>query len=268
MKLSTNLKEQLYTKYGRWAVITGASSGIGRELTYRLCEAGLNVILVARSQSALEKIKSAVEKNYAIEAEAVVADLGKEELNKVFEATKNKQIGLFVASAGFGTSGNFIHNSVHSEANMIQVNCIALMELTYYFAQKFVEQKKGGIILLSSMVAFQGVPFAANYAATKAYVQSFAEGIYHELKPHGVDVLAAAPGPVKSGFETRANMKMDMFLTPEQIAIPILKALGKKMTVLPGFLTKFLVYSLRTVPRWGKIRIMKLVMSGMTKHQQ
>ena len=120
--------------------------------------------------------------------------------------------------------------------------------------------------MLSSMVAFQGVPFSANYAATKAYVQSFAEGIYHELKPFGVDVLAAAPGPVKSGFEKRANMKMDMFLTPEQIAVPILNALGNTMTIFPGGLTKLLVYSLRTVPRWAKIRIMKLVMSGMAKH--
>jgi short-subunit dehydrogenase len=80
--------------------------------------------------------------------------------------------------------------------------------------------------------------------------------------------LAAAPGPVKSGFEQRANMKMSMFLTPSQIAIPILKALGKKTTVLPGLLTKFLVYSLRTVPRWGKVRIMGKVMGGMTEHQR
>ncbi|UPT68195.1 MAG: SDR family NAD(P)-dependent oxidoreductase [Sphingobacteriales bacterium JAD_PAG50586_3] len=121
---------------------------------------------------------------------------------------------------------------------------------------------------MSSMVAFQGVPYAAHYAATKAYVQTFAEALAVELKPYGVDVLAAAPGPVKSGFSSRANMKMDLALTPEQVGVPILKALGRKTTVLPGFLTKLLVYSLRTVPRWGKIRIMKMVMGGMTQHQR
>lgn len=121
---------------------------------------------------------------------------------------------------------------------------------------------------MSSMVAFQGVPFAANYAATKAYVQSLAEAIARELKPYGVDVLAAAPGPVATGFGQRANMNMDMYLTPEQIAVPILKALGRQTTILPGFLTKFLTYSLRTVPRWAKVRIMEGVMGGMTKHQR
>ncbi len=121
---------------------------------------------------------------------------------------------------------------------------------------------------MSSMVAFQGVPYSANYVATKAYVQSLAEALAIELKPLGVDVLAAAPGPVESGFEQRANMKMSVSLKPSQIGVPILKALGRKTTVLPGLLTKILVYSLRTVPRWGKIKIMEKVMGGMTEHQR
>ena len=268
MKLSKKEKLRLQNDYGEWAVITGASSGIGKELTRLLCESGLNVVLVARNKEALDILKIEVEKNHGITAETIVADLGNAEFAEVYQSTKNKKVGLFVASAGFGTSGEFIENSVQTESNMIQVNCVALMQMTHFFAQKFVAQNKGGIILLSSMVAFQGVPFSANYAATKAYVQSLAEGLYHELKPKGVDVLAAAPGPVKSGFAARANMNMDMYLTTQQIGVPVLKALGRKMTVLPGNLTKMLVYSLRTVPRYFKIKIMKLVMNGMTKHQE
>ncbi len=91
------------------------------------------------------------------------------------------------------------------------------------------------------------MPYSANYAATKAYVHSLAEALAAELKLYGVDVLAAAPGPVSSGFEERANMKMSMSLKPTQVGAPILKALGRKATVLPGVLTKFLVHSLRTV---------------------
>ena len=121
---------------------------------------------------------------------------------------------------------------------------------------------------MSSLVSFQGVPFAANYAATKAYVQSLAEAIGEELKPFGVDVLAAAPGPVKTGFGQRANMNMDLALTAQDISLPILKALGRKQTVLPGLLTKVLTYSLSTVPRWGKVKIMQKVMGGMTSHQR
>ena len=151
---------------------------------------------------------------------------------------------------------------------MLNVNCKALFMLTHYFSKKFKQEKKGGIILMSSMVGFQGTPYTAHYAATKAYVQSLAEGLYHELKEKNVDVLAAAPGPVATSFAKRANMVMNGAMKPEDLSPEILKALGSKMTVLPGGLTKLLVYSLRTVPRWAKIRIMKLVMSGMTKHQQ
>lgn len=113
------------------------------------------------------------------------------------------------------------------------------------------------------MVAFQGVPNAAHYAATKAYVQSLAEALSEELQPFKVAVLAAAPGPVSSGFASRAHMNMGKALTPEEVGVPILKALGKQVTVLPGWLTKLLVYSLMTLPRWGKIKVMKKVMSGM-----
>jgi len=268
MSISNKLKHRISTNYGEWAVITGASSGIGKELTYRVCEAGLNAVIIARNQVALQAIQLDLEQKFGVKVEVVPCDLGNDEYQTVYEACRNKNVGLFIASAGFGTSGEFTNNSVHAESNMIQVNCTALMTLTHFFAQQFANQKRGGIILLSSIVGFQGVPFAANYAATKAYVQTFAEALYHELKPFRVDVLAAAPGPVRSGFEGRANMNMDMSLSPEQVGVPILKALGKRMTVLPGNLTKLLVYSLRTVPRWAKIRIMKMVMGGMTEHQR
>ena len=151
---------------------------------------------------------------------------------------------------------------------MLKVNCEAVLSLTHYYSQQFAQQKRGGIILLSSMVAFQGTPYAANYAATKAYVQSLAEALAVELKPYGVAILAAAPGPVETGFGQRANMKMSMSLTPSQVGVPILRALGRQSTVLPGLLTKLLVYALRMVPRWGKIKIMEKVMGDMTKHQR
>ena len=268
MNVSKKLKHKLQKKYGSWALITGASSGIGKELAMNIAACGLHTILVGRNESKLESLKSEIERRYSVEAIIIASDLGTDPIDKIIEVTTDKDIGLLVASAGFGTSGNFINNSVHAETNMLNVNCKALLELTHYCANRFVDKKRGGIILLSSMVAFQGVPYSSNYASTKAYVQTLAEGLYHELKPHNVDVLAAAPGPVTTGFGQRANMKMDMSLTPEQVAIPILEALGRKMTVLPGALTKFLVYSLRTTPRWGKIKIMKMVMGGMTKHQR
>jgi len=269
MQLSASERTRLKDNYGPWAIVSGASSGIGLEIVERLAESGLHLIIHARSENILQGIAKRLTSTHNIEVKVVASDISEPTgIQKLIETTQSLPIGLLVASAGYGTSGDFIHTSVHAEINMLRLNCEALLTLTHHFAQRFVAQKRGGIILMSSMVAFQGVPYSANYAATKAYVQSLAEALAEELKPHGVDVLAAAPGPVASGFGQRANMKMNMSLTPQQVGIPILKALGRNTTVLPGFLTKFLVYSLRTVPRWGKVKIMKIVMGGMTEHQR
>ena len=110
------------------------------------------------------------------------------------------------------------------------------------------------------------MPRAAHYAATKAYVQTLAEGLHIELAARGVDVIASAPGPIHSGFAARANMRMGFALKPEDVAQGTLNALGRKMTVRPGWLSKFLEAALK-LPRVLRVRIMKLVMGGMTKHQ-
>jgi short-subunit dehydrogenase len=147
------------------------------------------------------------------------------------------------------------------------VNCRAVAELSHVFGGRFARQRRGGLVLLSSLVAFQGVRRAANYAATKAWVQSFAEGLALELAPFGVDVLSSAPGPIRSGFGARADMKMSMALGPEAVATQSLAALPRGGTVRPGWLSKFLEWSLMFLPRWGRVRMMSLVMNGMTKHQ-
>lgn len=269
MKLSDKEKNRLKTNYGPWAIITGASSGIGLEITRLLASSGLNLVINGRNAEKLNDIEKEITSKYEIEVKVVAADVSENQgIEQVIEACRKRDVGLLVQSAGFGTSGSFLDTSLHAEKNMLRVNCEAVLSLTHYFAQQFKQKQKGGIILMSSLVAFQGVPYAANYAATKSYIQSLAEALAHELKPFGVDVLSAAPGPVNSGFGNRANMQMVNALKPEDVGAPILKALGRKTTVLPGTLTKILIYSLRIVPRWGKVRIMKMVMGGMTKHQR
>ncbi|MGV3597796.1 MAG: SDR family NAD(P)-dependent oxidoreductase [Bacteroidota bacterium] len=268
MKLTNTDKKRLFNSYGEWALVTGATSGIGRQIAILLASAGFNIVINARNENALLSLSKELEKSYQVKVKIACFDLATEDGVKKLIATCNEvNIGLLVASAGFGTSGTFITSSVQNEQNMLRVNCEAVLLLTHHFGKVFTSQQRGGIILLSSIVGFQGVPYAAHYAATKAYIQALAEGIYHELKPFGVDVLAAAPGPVKSGFGERADMNMKVALTTQQVAVPILKALGKRATVFPGALTKLLVYSLRTVPRSIKVLIMKQVMKGMTQHQ-
>lgn len=269
MQLSAKEKNRLLTNYGQWALITGASSGIGLELAIQLARAGFHLVIHSRQIDRLQEVEKLLKTISAVEIKVIASDAAEPEgIDKIIQATQGLAIGLVVVSAGYGTSGLFIDNSIHAEINMLKVNCEAVLSLTHYYSQQFAQQKRGGIILLSSMVAFQGTPYAANYAATKAYVQSLAEALAVELKPYGVAILAAAPGPVETGFSQRANMKMSMSLTPSQVGVPILRALGRQSTVLPGLLTKLLVYALRMVPRWGKIKIMEKVMGDMTKHQR
>jgi short-subunit dehydrogenase len=117
---------------------------------------------------------------------------------------------LLVQAAGFGTSGSFLRADPAAEIEMLRLNCEAVLKLSMHFAPRFADRGRGGIVLFASLVGRQGTPQAAAYAATKGYVQILGEGLHAELKPAGVDVLVCAPGPVSTGFASRANMVMGM----------------------------------------------------------
>ena len=254
-------------RYGGWAVVTGASDGIGRAFAVELAGRGYGVILAARRRDKLREVAGAVSARG--DARTIIADLDlaqPDSVSRLAELSRGMDVGLLVAAAGFGTSGDLIAGSLEDELAMIDVNCRAVAALAHTFGRRFAARGRGGIVLMSSLLAFQGVPRAANYAATKAYVQTLAEGLRAELAPRGVDVIASAPGPIRSGFEARANMRMSMGQAPEIVARTTLAALGRRTTVRPGWLSKSLEASLAPLPRWGRTRAMARVMAGMTRH--
>jgi len=257
---------RLHTHYGPWAVVTGATEGIGREFAVRLAEAGFHLVLVARRQDALALLAAELAGAHGIGARVEAIDLATDQgVADLIARTETFDVGLLVASAGFGTSGEFVDSALADELAMIDVNCRAVAALSHAFGGRFVARGRGGIVLMSSLVAFQGVPRAANYAATKAYVQSFAEALRIELRPRGVDVIASAPGPIHSGFAARASMTMGLAQTPRAVAGATLAALGRRGTVRPGWLSKLLEASLALLPRRGRVRMMGAVMAGMTR---
>ncbi|MEM1024196.1 MAG: SDR family oxidoreductase [Myxococcota bacterium] len=254
--------------YGPWAIVTGASSGIGRACAEQLAARGFSLLLVARRRERLEAFGTELEAAYGVQAQAVPADLSQsEEVFRVLRTSEALDVGLFVGAAGYGLSGEFVDGGLESELGMIDLNCRALAHMSHAYGRRFREQGRGGLILISSLVSFQGTPRSANYAATKAYVQSLAEALAHELRPHGVQVLACAPGPVATEFGERADMKLGRALDPGRVAQETLDALGRRDVVRPGFMTKFLLASLAFLPRSLRVRILGLVMKSMTAHQ-
>ena len=187
-------QRQWRSRYGPWAVVTGASGGIGRAIAVDLARRGLDLMIAARQQEDLEKLAEELDSRFATETRVLVGDLSRPETNeRLFAETLSLDVGLFVANAGFGTSGPFHRTPLEAELAMVDLNVRAVALQAHHFTKRFVDQRRGGLIFLSSIVAWQGVPRAANYAATKAYVQSLAEGLSREVRPLGVDVLASAP---------------------------------------------------------------------------
>jgi uncharacterized protein len=258
---------KLLKKYGSWAIVTGASNGLGKEFAIQLAKIGFNVVLVARRKNLLIELSNELENSYGIKSLPINLDLGHTDAaNMLDEMTSNLDIGLIVSNAGFGTSGKLIESEIDVEKNLVDLNCRSLMELSYIFGEKFTKKKRGGIILISSLLGFVGAAGSANYAASKAFVQSFGEGFHSEMKPHNVDVLTVAPGPIHTGFAERANMNFILALKPEDVAKVSINALGQKITLLPGFLTKFLYYSLQPLLfRNLKVMVMGFVMKTMIK---
>ena len=259
-------KNQLLKKYGSYALVTGASQGIGRAFAHELAKAGLAVILVARRTSLLDELSQELEQQYGVMCPVIGADLSHPaEVSDVLKQVEHLDIGLFVCNAGFGTAGNFLDSDVSTELNMLSLNCTALMTMTHFFGNKFRAQKRGGVVLLSSIVALQGVARSAHYSATKAYVHTLGEALQQEWQGSGVDLLIVAPGPVETGFATRAGMDLGNAASAQTVAQESLAALGHQKVVRPGFLAKALAFALASVPRWGRVKIMSQVMQGMTQ---
>jgi hypothetical protein len=238
-----NIKE----KYGNWALVTGASSGIGEEFARRFASLGLNLILVARRKERLEKLSEELCNKFKIKVIVAPVDLTAENfIEDLKKYTAGIEIGILVNNAGFGSNGEFIDANPEKEAEMVKLNCLAPTILTHHFVKQMVERKKGAIIFLGSVVGFQPTPYLATYSATKAFNSFLGDALWYELKKYNIDVLSLNPGGTATEFQRLANSGTGpVQRTSIQVVTTALNALGKKPSVVDGLFNKVLAVSSR-----------------------
>ena len=198
--------------FGPWAIVTGASSGIGKEFARQLAASGLNLILVARRLPLLEEIGHTLAQEYGIDYRALSLDLSQEGFLEPLEAaTKDLDIGLVVSNAGAVNPGAFLSSDEDLLQQMVRLCVIAHLRLAHHFGARLAARGRGGIILLSGMGASQGVPYMANDSATRAYVLTLGETLNVEFQQHHVNVTVLLPAPTqtplfdKIGFDPKST---------------------------------------------------------------
>jgi short-subunit dehydrogenase len=247
------LSKDFASSYGPWAVVTGASSGIGEQFAHQLAAAGLNVVLVARRADRIQRIAAELVEHYGVEVDSVVLDLATPDfLEPLLAACVGKDVGLLVSNAGVGLKGPHAEISPEKLNKMLDLNCRAPMQLARSFAPRLIERGRGGFIFTGSIEARQGFPYSAAYAATKAFVQSFGESLWVEFGSQGVDVLVVNPGPTDTEALSLQGMdasSMRGLMPPGVVAAHALAKLGRGPVTVAGRLNRVLMRSLSFLPR-------------------
>lgn len=258
------------------ALITGASSGIGKELAIIHAKNGGNLVIVARREKSLLNLKYSLQDEYGVDVEVIVQDLQVDNASQlVFDqiASNNITIDYLINNAGFGDNQLFKQSDPSRNRMMMQLNMNALTELTHLFVSYWIENKICGKIMnVASTAAFQAVPYFALYAATKAFVLSFSEGLSLELKNDNITVTALCPGPTKTEFAANSNMDQDladhkMLPTAEDVArFGYKKMIRGQSVAVHGILNKAGTTSGKLFPRKISAYVAGQIMKKAGKH--
>ncbi len=260
---------------GKWALVTGASAGIGKAIAEELAAAGANLIVTARRTERLVALASHLSAKHSVKVEVFQADLTHPEATRdihAFTSGKGIEVELLVNNAGFGAFGHIQDIPIERLLEMIRVNCLAVVELTRLYLPAMIGRRRGDVLIVASTASFQPVPFISVYAATKAFDLIFAEGIAEEVRPFGVSVCALCPGTTDTEFQEVAQQPNRAFRfaeTAQKVARVGLEGLAHGETcVISGGRNRWMVRAIRLAPRRLVARMAARVMGPKDARQR
>jgi uncharacterized protein len=228
-------------RYGKWAIISGGAEGIGAGYAARLAAMKMPLILLDINTKRLEETAAALRRDHAVEVRTVTVDLSDAvALNAAIDAIADLEIGLLVANAGIGAVGRWLEVPLEVKMKQIAINCTSTLILAHRLTPAMVQRQRGGVIIMASGSAEMGCSFIVTYAATKAFDRVFAEGLWAELAPYGVDVTTVMPGAVNTpGFRAslppgRGPTRLMQPIDPLVVVDAALEGLGKTINVRPN----------------------------------
>jgi len=254
-----------------WVLITGASSGFGAEFARQYAAQGHSLVLVARRLDRLETLAQALRRQYRIDVVVQQVDLS--DVAAVIELHRRLrdrgiEIDILVNNAGHGLQGKFVDATLDATLAMLQLDVVSLTAVTHVFAQDMRTRGRGRILLVASLLAYQGVENFAVYAAAKAYVLRLGEALHRELERDGVSVTVLSPGMSDTGFATTAEQKLTpalkrvMMQAPPVVRAGIRALQAGRISVVPGWANKAIVMFVWATPRWLHQAVFSRIMNG------
>jgi len=250
MRFSSADAKRALRRYGPWALVTGASSGIGEEFARRLAACGFGLILVARRRERLERLAVELMHDHGARCLILPIDLAAADAaERVGKAVADLEVGLLVLNAGTGWIGRFSLQAVEQHVEQVELHCRLPVALTSHLLGSMLARGRGGIVLVASAAAYVPLPYYAVYSGTKAFLATWGEALASELEGSGVDVLVLSPGDTKTGFQEVAGEMSTRWSSAEEVVAAALAGLGKRTTVIPGAENRVLIFCSRFLPR-------------------
>lgn len=253
------MRTTFQARYGAWAVVAGASEGLGAAFAEALCARGMNTLLLARRAALLEQLATTLRARHAVEVRTRALDLASDSLDEALrEATRGLEVGLGVYNAAYSTVGPLLETPLDELLRVVDVNVRGPLRFAHALAPAMVSRRRGALVFMSSIAGFQGSPRIATYAASKAFATVLGEGLWGELRAAGVDVLVTAAGAIRTpNYLRAAKAEAPGTLDARDVAEASLEALGRGPTLVPGAVNKLASALLgRAMPRALSVSIM------------